>query len=846
MRSIVNLNRKEFLLWFSILTISVIILGVIGMIFLDITYKDDVREISDRGRDTLIHLQYVLPRIKPDAAQEYIQSVYRDPKAFSYLLMMDRNGLAIAHSNPTRKGMNFYENGLKQVIATGKVIEQIYVRDADKPDSPYHGEKTIDILAPYYSLDGHLMGVINIGLSLENINQLQNKYLVAMLSGCALWLILIVVFAFMRFRLLMERKTAEIALAAEKELTQTRKNYETFFNTIDEFLFVLDDQGNIIHTNTTVTDRLGYKAEELLGQSVLMIHPPERRDEAGEIVGEMLSGVAEFCPVPIVTKSGVQIPVETRVAPGLWDGKPVIFGVTKDISQVKLSEEKFSKIFYINPSICGLSDLDTGKYIEVNEVFYTLLGFGKDEVIGKTAHELGIITTENARAILLKADANGNVTNAEADLKTKNGGIKHVLLSSENIYVQDKKYRFTIAHDITMRKEAEAVRIEFENQNRQLQKTESLSRMAAAIAHHFNNKLGAVIGNLELAQMEVSKGVQPQAHISAAKNASLNAAEMSRLMITYLGQSFDQCESLDLSDTCLRDMPLLQAVVSGNVLLETDLPLPGPVISANANQMQQVLTNLITNAREAAEEGGGSIFLGVKKVSSAEIIAKNRFPVDWQSQDNVYACLEVTDTGRGIDDKDIEKLFDPFYSTKFTGRGLGLAVVLGIVKTHKGVITVESEQGRGSTFRIFFPVSGEEVIRQPDKVVNIQPIEEGGTVLLVEDEEMLRDMAATMLESFGFSVLQAKDGVEALAVFGQHQSEIKFVLTDLTMPRMGGWETLAALRNLQPNIPVILSSGYDKARVMEGNHPELPHAFLGKPYNLAEMRDAIRQTLERK
>ncbi|MCX5814474.1 MAG: PAS domain S-box protein [Proteobacteria bacterium] len=242
---------------------------------------------------------------------------------------------------------------------------------------------------------------------------------------------------------------------AEDALKQTRKNYETFFNTIDEFLFVLDEQGNIISTNATVIDRLGYAREELSGQSVLMVHPPERRDEAGRIVGEMLSGETEFCPVPIITKSGVQIPVETRVSHGFWDGKPVIFGVTKDISKIKLSEEKFSKLFYINPSACGLSDSDNHEYVEVNEVFYTLLGFGKDEVIGKTPMDLGIIKLEALNAIFLKADSNGNVTNAEADLKAKNGDIKHVLLSSENINIQDKKYRYVVVHDITERKQAE-------------------------------------------------------------------------------------------------------------------------------------------------------------------------------------------------------------------------------------------------------------------------------------------------------------------------------------------------------------------------------------------------------
>ena len=242
---------------------------------------------------------------------------------------------------------------------------------------------------------------------------------------------------------------------ADELLEQTRRNYEIFFNTIEDFLFVLDADGNIIHCNSTVINRLGYTREELFGQSVLMIHPPERRDEASRIVGEMLTGVTEFCPVPIATKSGVQIPVETRVNHGFWDNKPAIFGVTKDISKLKLSEEKFSKLFHINPSACGLSDLDNQQYIEVNEAFYTLFGFNNNEVIGKTATEIGLITDKTINDILSQADENGNVTNISADLKAKNGDIKHVLLSSENIYIHDKKYRYTVVHDITARKKAE-------------------------------------------------------------------------------------------------------------------------------------------------------------------------------------------------------------------------------------------------------------------------------------------------------------------------------------------------------------------------------------------------------
>lgn len=263
------------------------------------------------------------------------------------------------------------------------------------------------------------------------------------------------------------------------------------------------------------------------------------------------------------------------------------------------------------------------------------------------------------------------------------------------------------------RKRAEEAneKAELKARNRQIQKAESLGRMAGAIAHHFNNQLGVVIGNLELSMMELPPGVRPRAYITAAMKASNKAAEMSGLMLTYLGQSFDKREPLDLSAVCRRNLPMIQAVMPGKEILETDLPSPGPVIMANENQIRQVMTNLITNAWEAFADGRGAIHLGVKTVYPSDIHATHLFPIDWQPQDNAYVCLEVTDTGSGIADKDIEKLFDPFFSSKFTGRGMGLPVVLGIVRTHSGAITVESKPGRGSTFRVFFPVSAEEVPR---------------------------------------------------------------------------------------------------------------------------------------
>jgi PAS domain S-box-containing protein len=397
--------------------------------------------------------------------------------------------------------------------------------------------------------------------------------------------------------------------------------------------------------------------------------------------------------------------------------------------------------------------------------------------------------------------------------------------------------------DITERKRAEEEKVKTEAQNRQLQKAESLGRMAGAIAHHFNNQLGVVMGNLELAMIDLPQLARPQANLSAAMKACHRAAEVSGLMLTYLGQRASEREPVDLSEVCHRGLPMLRAAMPKDLTLATDLPFPGPTLSADTNQIQQALTNLVTNAWEAVDDDWDTIHLSVKTVFSADIPATNRFPIDWQPQDNTYACLEVADAGCGIADKDIERLFDPFFSTKFTGRGLGLSVVLGIVRAHGGAVTVESEPGGGSVFRVFFPVLAEDIPRQREIAAKAPELEGGATVLVVEDEETLRNMAEAMLTHLGFKVLAAKDGVEAVQMFRQHQDEIRCVLCDLTMPRMNGWETLAALRKFAPDIPVILASGYDKAQVMAGDHPEWPQAFLSKPYQLKELSEAIRHAV---
>lgn len=412
---------------------------------------------------------------------------------------------------------------------------------------------------------------------------------------------------------------------------------------------------------------------------------------------------------------------------------------------------------------------------------------------------------------------------------------------------EDEGYINLYGIDITERKQIEADRLELERRIQHIAKSESLSRMAGAVAHHFNNMLAAVLGNLEMAREDLPgrKDIAPK--LIAAEQAARNAARMSQLMLAFLGKSKGQPEIIDLARICSESLDRLQAELPEGVTLEVDLPQPGPAVKIDASQLVQSLANLVTNAWEAMKRSFGVIRVAVGDVDAADILKTHCFPMEWEPNADRYACLAVTDNGRGIDAKTIGRIFDPFFTDKLNGRGLGLAVTLGSIKSFGGCITVASEPGHGSSLKVYLPLSDSVVPESPEKiVVHQKPFQKGRTVLVVEDQKMVREVAAAMLERLGFEVRTAKDGTEALEIFQTGRNQIRLVLSDLTMPRMDGWETLKALRRLNPDIPVILVSGYDQSQAMAGNHVEIPQAFLPKPYNFLNLKDAVERALGEK
>lgn len=634
-------------------------------------------------------------------------------------------------------------------------------------------------------------------------------------------------------------------------------------------IFVKDLRLRTILCNKTFAAAQGKNPEDLIGKTDI-----ENGWDPEFIKGNKEKGISgiENDDLAVLSGETVHIPSE----PGNINGETRYFntiktplrnqkgdisgliGISRDITNLKLindalreSEKKYSLTFKTSPDAVNINRLEDGLYVDVNEGFTRITGFTREEVIGRTSMDISIWNEASDRQKLVRnLREKGYCENLESIFKKKDGSLINGLMSARVISLKGIPHIISISRDITELRKLESKKAELDHQNRQLQKAESLNRMAGAIAHNFNNQLGVVIGNLELAINYLSGTTEPVGIIKEAFKAACKASDTSGLMLTYLGHTEGKHEPLDLSLTCSQRLNMIRALIPKELNLKTDLPSRGPVVRANAIQIVQALTNLITNAWEAMVDMQGGINLTVKTVSPSGIPASYRFPVGWQAQATDYACIEVADEGCGIAGNDIEKLFDPFFSSKFTGRGLGLSVVLGIARAHSGVITVESNPGKGSIFRLFFPVANEEVRSQADipvfsitsktaKTPEFNNVKDSGTVLLVEDEEAMRKMAGIMLNHMGYTVITAKDGVDAVDVLRKHNGEIRCVLCDLTMPGMDGWKTMAALRKISPSLPVVLTSGYDLEKMIKDSDHELPNAFLSKPFHLKELGDAI-------
>lgn len=521
------------------------------------------------------------------------------------------------------------------------------------------------------------------------------------------------------------------------------------------------------------------------------------------------------------------------------------------------SEERYRSILTASPDDITITDA-AGGVIMVSPRAYQMFGLQEEsQILGRPLTDF-LVPEDRPRATARIASMRRGAVTGTSEYRAlhADGHAFDVEVNSEFIRnaAGTPTGMVVIVRDVSDRKRAEAERRRLEALTRQLQKGESLGRMAGAVAHHFNNKLQSVIMGLEIAMSDLPGEAGALEVLGDALGAARKAAELSGSMLTYLGQRSGERAPLSLGECCRRSMPLLGALLPKHVVLSSDFPAEGPIVHANENEIQQVLASLATNAQEAMADGRCALGLAVRTVAAATIPADRRFPADFELRAPSYACLEVSDTGAGIAPENFEKLFDPFFSSKSAGRGLGLPVVLGVVRAHGGAITVESAPGRGSTFRVFLPISPGPVPSPPVSSPPVSPppatsrpssagARVGGTVLLVDDEPAVLQSLSRALRRLGYAVFAAQDGFTALELFEREKGAIDCVLCDVTMPRMDGWETLAALRARAPELPFILASGYDEAQVTAGRGPQLPDAFLHKPYDAEELASAIHRAV---
>jgi PAS domain S-box-containing protein len=645
------------------------------------------------------------------------------------------------------------------------------------------------------------------------------------------------------FRDITERKRAEAALRAREDL------FRTLAESTSAGIFIYRGENNV-YVNPTSAEITGYTVDELLQMNAWeVIHPDHRA-----LVQERALSRQEGADVPsryevkILTKDGETRWLDFTAARIEYRDEPAVVGTVFDITQRKEaeealaeSEEKFKSLSDDSPNMIFINKM--GRIVYANARCSEIMGYSREAFLAEDFDFLTLIVPEYRDMIKehFQAHLRGKENPAvEYELVTKAGKRVDAILSTKLIDYEGERAILGTVIDISERKSAEEERRRFEAQIQHAQKLESLGVLAGGIAHDFNNLLTGVLGNADLALLELKRENPARPFLEEIRVTSKRLADLTKQMLAYSGKGRFVVEPLDLCALVEEMTHLLHVSISKNVEIKFDFQPRLPAIEADATQVRQVIMNLISNASEAIGENPGviSVRVHVREADRALLAASY---LDEGLPEGPYIALEVSDTGVGMEEQTLARIFDPFFSTKFTGRGLGLAAVLGIVRGHKGSIGVRSEPGKGTTFLVLFPcldATCEELA--PREVRRSPPPRGSGTVLVVDDERIVRSVAKVMLERAGYRPRLAADGEEAMRILRRETGEIDAVLLDLTMPHMGGVEVFVEMKKIRPELPIVLISGYAEEDAMEQFGETGLAGFIQKPFEVESFLGSVR------
>ncbi len=636
----------------------------------------------------------------------------------------------------------------------------------------------------------------------------------------------------------------------EESLRESLDNYRLFFETMDDLIFIGGADGSILYANPAVSRKLGYPGEKLLTMGLLDLHPDSCRGEAAEILAEMLKGERDSCPLPLLKQDGGLLPVETRIWRGEWNGRKVLFGLSKDLSTLKTALEMFREIFEHNPSPLTLSRVDTGVFVKVNAAFRQTLGYDSRELLGRTSGELGLFTDGAAeQRALRRVLKTGRLDGFQLSIRTKSGELRTGIFSGVTIDNQGERLFLTVMSDITENKRFQEELL----RSRTLAEAANLAKSAflATMSHELRTPLNSILGMCEVLG-EQACGVIPdeqRRHVAVIDESGRHLLALINDILDLSRIEADKLE-LELSFLTLEDLCRSSLTFVGETAFKKRIGLAMTMnrtpdrFRSDSRRLKQILINLLSNAVKFTPEGG-AVALEVEG--------------DPQRRELRFT---VGDTGIGIASDDLKKLFHPFVQVdsslarRYEGTGLGLVLVARLSELLGGAVAVESEPGKGSRFTIIlpWPDSETEPARETPELL-VEPLPPAAPfpgffltpplILLAEDNRASREAISTYLRMKGYRVITGETGAQAVTLAGEERPDL--ILMDVQMPVLDGLTAIREIRAFPPPgsaVPIIVLTALampgDKERCLEAG----ADAYLDKPLSLRKLSEQIAEMLE--
>jgi two-component system cell cycle sensor histidine kinase/response regulator CckA len=495
------------------------------------------------------------------------------------------------------------------------------------------------------------------------------------------------------------------------------------------------------------------------------------------------------------------------------------------------NESKFRFIFDLSPQAIALTEIEAGRLVNVNDKFCELTKYTKEEVVGLTTIDVGFYNEEDRIRFMKELQRSGEVNGLEMDFKAKDGTILNALMFSKVIRIAGKSFILTIFLNITEQKQ-------LQKQLQQAQKMESIGTLAGGIAHDFNNLLMGIQGRTSLMFLDTDPNHPHFEYLKEIEYYIKNATNLTKQLLDIARSGKYEVKPTDMNEI-INNSSEMFGQTKKEVIIQRKYQTDIWTVEVDQPQIEQVLLNLYVNAWQAMS-GTGKLYLQTQNVT---------FNDDDEKPHGVnpgrYVKISVTDTGVGINETIQDKIFDPFFTTKEVNRGtgLGLASAYSIIKSHGGVINVHSKKGEGATFNIFLPASDKKLVKKENFNKNV--LRGAETVLFVDDEDMILDVGCDLIEKLGYKVLIANSGKEAIKIYKKFRKKIDIVIMDMIMPEMGGRELYDKLKQINPGIKVLLSSGYDINGLASKILSRGCNGFIQKPYKIKDLSQEIRKILDK-